>query len=285
MPRDEARTDGAAEVLASADRDGRRDGDRAPQRHHPSRPKPGNVMLTKAGAVILDFGLARIVRDSRRRRRGADGDRVADRAGRILGTLQDTAPEQIEGRPTEPRTDVFAFGAMLFEMLTSRKAFEGSSAPAVMGATSRRRAVGGGRGADTAGECRSCGPGVSGEDPADWIASMQDVKVMVGWIEEDVSGPVSDRPVASAHRRARGVRWWWSHAAATSVVLAGESPTDVDCARGASSFQLRYNIPLPPTLRFWRSSALSRDGRRLAVVTQPASGPQRSAAVDSRPTR
>ncbi|MGH9254780.1 MAG: serine/threonine-protein kinase [Vicinamibacterales bacterium] len=112
--------------------------------------KPGNIMLTKAGAVrhgsphakLLDFGLAKLVDGPPK-----GGHYVPDRsvrlqpdlsaaptvsspltgAGSILGTFQYMAPEQIEGRDADARTDLFAFGTVLYEMLTGRKAFEGKS--------------------------------------------------------------------------------------------------------------------------------------------------------------
>ena len=105
------------------------------------------------------------------------------------------APEQIESRPTDARTDVFAFGAVLFEILTSRKAFDGSSAPAVMGAILRADApsavaVQPALPSSVDRVIRAC----LAKDPADRLASMQDVKVALRWIQEDVSGPVLRPP-------------------------------------------------------------------------------------------
>ena len=93
--------------------------------------KPGNIMLTKSGAKLLDFGLAKL------RRRATPSasesalsdaaDAAADltREGTILGTFQYMAPEQLEGKEADARTDIFAFGAVLYEMATGQKAFEG----------------------------------------------------------------------------------------------------------------------------------------------------------------
>ncbi|MGE5835695.1 MAG: protein kinase domain-containing protein, partial [Acidobacteriota bacterium] len=107
--------------------------------------KPGNVMLALKGsgtdrskqAKLLDFGLARVIPSVL----GA-GDAPTDispmtEAGAILGTLQYMAPEQIEARPADARTDIFAFGALLYEMLTGRRAFEGATQAAVMAAILR----------------------------------------------------------------------------------------------------------------------------------------------------
>jgi len=87
--------------------------------------KPGNVMLTPAGAKLLDFGLAK----PRARVAGAD-ERTAwelTGPGTVLGTAQYMAPEQIEGKEADARSDLFSFGAMLHEMLTGKKAFEAPS--------------------------------------------------------------------------------------------------------------------------------------------------------------
>jgi serine/threonine protein kinase len=91
--------------------------------------KPGNIMLTKSGVKLLDFGLAKVSF----RNVMSEVSQVATQhhdltgEGRILGTLQYMAPEQLEGKETDARTDIFAFGAVLYEMATGKKAFEGSS--------------------------------------------------------------------------------------------------------------------------------------------------------------
>ena len=90
--------------------------------------KPGNVMLTRAGAKLLDFGLARIdepVTFSGTVAPTAAAQLTAE--GTILSTIQYLSPEQIEGREADARSDIFAFGAVLYEMVTGRKSFEGSS--------------------------------------------------------------------------------------------------------------------------------------------------------------
>src|SRR5262245_16211259 len=91
--------------------------------------KPGNVMLTKAGVKLLDYGLAKL----RNARTIAGATALPTETapltaeGTILGTLQYMAPEQLEGNEADARTDIFALGAVIYEMATGRKAFEGKS--------------------------------------------------------------------------------------------------------------------------------------------------------------
>jgi Tol biopolymer transport system component/predicted Ser/Thr protein kinase len=92
--------------------------------------KPRNIQLTKSGAKLLDFGLAKLRQaaepaQSFSKRTTAETDITAE--GTIVGTLQYMAPEQLEGTETDGRADIFAFGVVVYEMATGKKAFEGKS--------------------------------------------------------------------------------------------------------------------------------------------------------------
>src|SRR5262247_1654655 len=95
--------------------------------------KPGNVMLTRSGVKLLDFGLAKGIA-AKPPPSGVTSlptelatERSLTQEGTILGTFQYMSPEQLEGKEADARSDIFAFGAVLYEMTTGRKAFSGSS--------------------------------------------------------------------------------------------------------------------------------------------------------------
>src|SRR5712671_6137190 len=103
--------------------------------------KPGNIMLTEGGAKLMDFGLAKPLglRNTATGRGAAPSFTAAatssgpsplsplTTAGSIIGTIQYMSPEQIEGKDADARSDIFAFGAVLYEMATGKRAFQGKS--------------------------------------------------------------------------------------------------------------------------------------------------------------
>src|SRR6202790_2460025 len=100
--------------------------------------KPGNIMLTKSGTKLLDFGLAKLKQEvapaNVHLSQLPTANEPLTAQGTIVGTLQYMAPEQLEGREVDARTDIFAFGAVVYEMTTGKRAFEGKSQASVISA-------------------------------------------------------------------------------------------------------------------------------------------------------
>jgi Tol biopolymer transport system component/predicted Ser/Thr protein kinase len=100
--------------------------------------KPGNIMITKSGTKLLDFGLAKLKQEATPANLPlselptVNDPLTAD--GSIVGTMQYMAPEQLEGKEVDARTDIFAFGAVVYEMATCKRAFEGKSQASVISA-------------------------------------------------------------------------------------------------------------------------------------------------------
>jgi hypothetical protein len=95
--------------------------------------KPGNVFITRSGAKLLDFGLAKSDQQTAAFD-AATQQKPLTQEGTILGTFQYMAPEQLEGLEADARTDIFAFGAVLYEMATGKRAFEASSRTSLIAA-------------------------------------------------------------------------------------------------------------------------------------------------------
>src|SRR5262249_21077967 len=99
--------------------------------------KPGNIMLTASGAKLLDFGLAKHVA-APVSGMTLTATTLVKQEGTIAGTYQYMSPEQVEGKELDGRSDIFSLGAVLYEMLTGQRAFEGKSQLSVASAILER---------------------------------------------------------------------------------------------------------------------------------------------------
>jgi eukaryotic-like serine/threonine-protein kinase len=182
--------------------------------------KPTNVMLTRDSVKLLDFGLAKL--KERDEEVPVDATRSArlTEVGAIVGTVPYMAPEQIEGRDVDARTDIFSFGVVLYEMIGGRRPFEGNSRASVMAAivaaeppplsslqprtpASLERLI------------RRC----LAKDPEDRWQTARDMAAELRWIAEETPGTI---PAAATKRWPRRGRLWGGVAAAglTAAVLA-----------------------------------------------------------------
>ncbi|HZN03668.1 MAG TPA: protein kinase [Candidatus Polarisedimenticolia bacterium] len=187
--------------------------------------KPGNVMLTKSGAKLLDFGLARAAAEAPA---PVSTQAVTSlptqlkpltREGTVLGTIEYMAPEQLEGQAADARTDLFALGALLYEMATGRRAFEGKNRTSLIAAIVSTQPAPISTVAPMTPRAldhvvRRC----LEKDPEDRWQSARDVAGMLRGIAE--SGSQADIPGAATPRRKVRERIAWTLAATMAVIAA-----------------------------------------------------------------
>jgi Tol biopolymer transport system component len=229
--------------------------------------KPANVMLTDAGAKLLDFGLAKTAAPA-----------VATTAlsmlpttppnltaqGTILGTFQYMAPEQIEGLEADARTDIFAFGALLFEMLTGRPAFEGKTRASLLGAilkdeppaVSRVQPLAPSALDRTISTCLA-------KDPDDRYQSARDLLRDLKWVASGSSPGVAAPTVA---RPARSSRVAWLVAALSTIALIATAIIALQREVAPAAGPVRFTIAPPEKMSFGGPSAGGTgDAAQLAV--------------------
>jgi len=236
--------------------------------------KPGNVMLTKSGVKLLDFGLARAIEPAaplETLSTSPTQQKPLTVEGSIVGTLQYMAPEQLEGKPTDARTDIFALGAVLYEMATGRKAFTGANQASVIAnilhvdpppiATAEpasppalERVV------------RTC----LAKDPDDRWQSAGDVGKQLKWIA-DGSGAVLAAPAAGTGKRERE-RVAWIVAAALGLLLAAAAAAFLVRAAPPSAELTRFTILPPPGQIFFGIVSMSPDARQILFLLQDDAG-------------
>jgi Tol biopolymer transport system component len=229
--------------------------------------KPGNIMLTKTGVKLLDFGLAKV------RAAGAVAGATAlptetaplTGEGTILGTLQYMAPEQLEGKEADARTDIFALGAVIYEMATGRKAFEGKSHASLIAAILEREPPAISTLQAMASPAldhvvRTC---LAKEPEMRWQGA-HDVLVELKWIAE--GGAASQAPAGGTTRFRK--REWLGWVAATCLFAALAMTLAIVYLRPVPEgrvVQFEVALPEKATLGGYDYPVISPDGQHVAV--------------------
>ncbi|MGB8524799.1 MAG: protein kinase [Candidatus Acidiferrales bacterium] len=233
--------------------------------------KPGNVMLTKSGAKLLDFGLAK---GGEIFQGDVDSSPTVSQPlttkGTIVGTMQYMSPEQLEGKPVDVRSDIFSFGAMLYEMATGKKAFAAQSHASLIAAILKEEPR----------PMRDLQPmtplllehivqACLAKDPDERPQSAHDLKLEFDWIRQ--SSGISDVPKSgveesSPQRNFAGVML----AGGLLALAAAAALVFLYWPKKPAAERLEFSIPLREEMSHM---VLSADGRMLAFVSpDPVSG-------------
>jgi eukaryotic-like serine/threonine-protein kinase len=245
--------------------------------------KPANVMLTKSGVKLLDFGLAKSFErmagagsgsalTSLPTVMGSASPNLTER-GTILGTFQYMAPEQLEGKDADARTDIFAFGAVLYEMATGRKAFEGRSQASLIGSILRDEP------APISVVQPMTPPALDrvvktclAKDPEDRWQTARDVLLQLKWIQE--GGSLAGLPAPVAARRKSRERIAWALAGLLAVAAAGFAYAFTRRAP-APPRTVRFEIATPEDVTAVDTPRISPDGRVIAFNAMDSRGKTR----------
>ncbi len=227
--------------------------------------KPGNIMLTKSGAMLLDFGLARtpeaIPTDAT-----LTIEQPLTSAGTVLGTVQYMAPEQLEGRPADHRSDIFALGAVLYEMVSGRRAFRGETSSAIVTALLTTNPE----------PLTTTDPTIPSalehlvrvcleKDPAQRWQSAADITRQLQWIAGDRAN--ARAPIATSGRWFTPRSSLWAAAGlALGAVLMMLWPRSDSAPRNAVVTPARFEIDVPPGSRLLEPPAISSDGKRIVFT-------------------
>jgi eukaryotic-like serine/threonine-protein kinase len=241
--------------------------------------KPGNVMVTKSGAKLLDFGLAKASRPAIVSSPNTGLGMTATptltapltQQGSILGTLQYMSPEQLEGREADARCDIFAFGAMVYEMVAGRRAFDGKSQVSILAAIVDHDPA-------PLSSAQPAAPPLLdhlvktclAKDPDERWQTMADVLIQLRLIgDPSLSATAAGVRGAETRRRA----WIWRSAAGALTLLSAALLTALIIGRPQQPERRRVVFQLDAaTSNSPLHIALSPDGTRLVWVTQTDKG-------------
>ncbi len=235
--------------------------------------KPGNIMVTASGVKLLDFGLAKMLRpkdtaDSLTSAPTAAKD--VTREGVILGTLSYMAPEQLEGKEADARTDIFAFGAVVYEMATGRKAFSGGSQASLISAimTSEPPSISAIQPMTPPALDRLVRTCIE-KDPEDRWQNAGDIARELRWIVER-SAPGA--AAGTAHEGRQSLRERLACAVAAVAILLGAISAFLSRRSPAPEEPTRFTITPPAGQGFFGTVELSPDARRILFWLEDEGG-------------
>ena len=228
--------------------------------------KPGNILVTKQGIKLLDFGLAKQAAGF-----GSDDVTIASVSmeGQISGTLQYMSPEQLEGKAADPRSDIFAFGLVLYELITGKRPFTGESTATVIASILKDQP----RPVHELQPLTS--PGIDHviqtcleKDPDKRWQSAREVKHALAWMAQQTPA-VAAQPIETPVRQLR----LWQGATALLGASALVLTAWMFWPKAAPPAQVtRFQIPLPEKVTFGQYVAISPDGRKMAINTTGTDG-------------
>jgi Tol biopolymer transport system component len=239
--------------------------------------KPANIILTPAGPKLLDFGLAKWKTATPTSTSATQMPTSTDVTvpGALLGTLQYMAPEQLEGLEADPRTDIFAFGAVLHEMITGKKAFDGQSRVLLMSAiaTSEPAALSAAQ-PETPAALEHLVRLCMAKNPADRWQTARDLLGELKWISE-IGGDTGVSARSAGGKNTGRSRWWLAAAAVAVAIVAVPAALYL---RAAPPPEFRFHMVFGSgpggrttgASRFQTESTfgVSPDGRTLAFVSR-----------------
>jgi len=238
--------------------------------------KPANVMLTKSGVKLLDFGLAKATAapPPSSSLTALPTQQGLTQEGTILGTFQYMAPEQLEGKEADARTDIFAFGAVLYEMATGKKAFAGASQASLISQimTADPPSISSLQPMSPAALDRVVRKSLAKDPEARW-QSAADLGSELQWIAEGSQAGASAPGVA--RRRNKRLAQALAIAVAAAAIAAAATWAIARGRFATVRFVTRLAVPMPAGDTLVRDSsltdlAISPDGRRIAYVAKRA---------------
>jgi serine/threonine protein kinase len=237
--------------------------------------KPANVMLTGGGVKLLDFGLAVAPLDLPGTPAGGPTELTRSQplttAGTILGTVPYMAPEQLEGREADARTDIFALGSVLYEMVAGRRAFGGGSPASVIAAilTAEPPRLATIHPHVPAALERAVTRCLAKDPEARW-QSARDLQLELAWIADAGSDAEAGAAGSPSSGSRRGERWFWLLAVGALGAALGWAllHSQVPSTPGQAA---RFAV-VPPEGGSFHFARISPDGRHLSFTTSTAGG-------------